>query len=1028
MSLPRLAVARPVSSFMILLSVVVIGAISATRLPLAFLPMLDIPFVGVIVPYPSSNPTQVERTIARPLEEVFATLPDVKRLRSRSSADACEIYVEFDWGLDLDVIRMLVREKLDQARPALPRDIGEIQVYSFNTNDIPIIQGRISASGVDLSQNFDLLETRVANRLRRVPGVARVMLGGVEPRQIYVDLRIDKVKEHRVELGPLVQRLRGANATVALGPVDQDGRRYAARAVGALASVEEIRLLAIDDQGLRLGDIADLRYEEPPVEYGRHLNLEQAIALDVFKESTANTVQVAEAVQKVIREEVGSDPLLKGINLFVWEDQAREIRSGIEGLRSAGLQGAVLALVVLYFFLRRLDSTLIVSAAIPLSLLATTAVMYAAGRNLNVLSMMGLMLGVGMLVDNAIVVLESIDRRHRVEPDTRKAALTGGQEVALAITCSTLTSVIVFLPLIVGVKNEITIMLGEAGFTISVALLASLLVSLLLIPLLSARLLKARTAVEPGSLKWLEERYARVLGWTFRHKAWTFGIVLASLAFGFLPFMLGMLETSTFSGGINRRLRIDYEFADFTYKSEVERKVRTVEEFLTKNRERFLVKDLYSFFGDNEASTVIVLSKEDLPDPVLKDLRQRIRKELPVMPGAKAFFREEAEEGGSTTYFAVKLYGNDADALTGWSDKAAQALETVEGVADVSNAEAQGRREVQARLDSDRARRLGLTPQDMADSFNFALGGLRLARFNAGEREVEVNVSLALEDRENLEDLKHLVVATRDGRTIELGEVADFDVVPRAIAIERENRKVRIAVRAAFEGKKFGPVREQIKQKMDALGLPPGMSWSFNDRLQDQDEQGQQMALNYLLALALVYIVMASLFESLAQPFAILFSIPFSLAGATWLLAATGTPFNLMANMGVLILMGVVVNNGIVLLDRINHYRRRGHGREESTILAGRDRLRPILMTALTTVLGLLPLALGNTGMGGWAYYYPLARTVMGGLISSTVLTLIVLPYINYGVESASAWTSRLWAASRPAAAPRGAEAAAEGG
>lgn len=200
------------------------------------------------------------------------------------------------------------------------------------------------------------------------------------------------------------------------------------------------------------------------------------------------------------------------------------------------------------------------------------------------------------------------------------------------------------------------------------------------------------------------------------------------------------------------------------------------------------------------------------------------------------------------------------------------------------------------------------------------------------------------------------------------------------------------------------------------------MTWSFNDRLQEQDEQGQQMALNYLLALALVYIVMASLFESLAQPFAILFSIPFSLTGATWLLAATGTPFNLMANMGVLILMGVVVNNGIVLLDRINHYRREGHGREEATVLAGRDRLRPILMTALTTVLGLLPLALGNTGMGGWAYYYPLARTVMGGLISSTVLTLIVLPYINYGVESASAWASRLWAASRPAPAPAAAE------
>jgi HAE1 family hydrophobic/amphiphilic exporter-1 len=448
----------------------------------------------------------------------------------------------------------------------------------------------------------------------------------------------------------------------------------------------------------------------------------------------------------------------------------------------------------------------------------------------------------------------------------------------------------------------------------------------------------------------------------------------------------------------------------------VEEKVRVVEEFLHANRQKYYVQDLYSFFGDNEAMTVIVLTQEDLADDMLKDLRQRIRKELPPLPGARAYFREEAEEGGSTTYFAVKLYGNDLDALNQWSDKVARQLEAVEGVADVVTPRAKGRREVQVRLDSDRARRQGLAPQDMADAFAFGLGGLRLARFNAGEREVEVNVSLALEDRENLDDLRRLVVSTRPGRPVELGEVADFSIVPRAMAIERENRKIRVAVRAVFEGKNFGPTRDAIEKKMDALGLPAGITWSFNDRLQEEDEQGAQMALNYLLALALVYIVMASLFESLAQPFAILFSIPFSLVGATWLLAATGTPFNLMANMGVLILMGIVVNNGIVLLDRVNHYRRLGHGREEATLLAGRDRLRPILMTAMTTVLGLLPLALGNAGLGGWAYYYPLARTVMGGLISSTVLTLVVLPYINHGVESAAAWASHLWSSSTPAA------------
>ena len=297
-----------------------------------------------------------------------------------------------------------------------------------------------------------------------------------------------------------------------------------------------------------------------------------------------------------------------------------------------------------------------------------------------------------------------------------------------------------------------------------------------------------------------------------------------------------------------------------------------------------------------------MLAKEDLPDAVLKELRQKIRKAMPPIGGARVYFREEAEEGGSTTYFSVRLFGNDVEGLNQWSEVVARKLQAIEGVEDVVTSARRARREVQARLDPDRARRLGLAPQDMADVFAFTLGGLRLPRYNAGEREVEMNVSLALEDRENLADLKQLVVQTPGGLPVQLGDIADFQVVPRAQTIERENRKIKVQVNAAFEGKNFGPTREKIAETMNALGLPPGITWSWNQRLQEQDEQGATMGLNFLLALALVYVLMASLFESLVQPFAILFSIPFSLVGATWFLTLTGTPFNLMANMGTLIL------------------------------------------------------------------------------------------------------------------------------
>lgn len=1012
MSLPRLAVTRPITTLMLLVTVLVVGGLSVIRLPLEFYPKLSIPFVAVVVPYPNSNPTQVEKTVARPLEEVLATLPNVKKLRSTSDADQCQIQLEFDWGLDLDVLRVLVREKVDQVEARLPPDIGDIQIYSFNTSDIPVIQSRISAPGVDLSRNYELLETRVVNRIRRVPGVARVTLDGVEPREVFIDLRLNKIKAHRVDLAGLIHRLQSVNTTLALGRLSENGRRYSARAVGALTSLDEIRSLAVDDRGLRLGDIADVRFEEPPVDHGRHLDREKAVALEVFKESTANTVSTVEAVKKVITEEIGKDPLLKGIHLFIWEDQAREIRSGIEGLRDSGLMGGALAVLILYFFLRRWDSTLIVSASVPISLLATTAVMYFAGRNLNVLSMMGLMLGVGMLVDNAIVVLEAIDRRHRDEPDTRRSAIQGASEVAVAITASTLTSVIVFLPLVLGGKDDITIFLGEAGFAISISLLASLVVSLLMIPLMAGRLLRRQRTREPRVVGWLENRYVGVLGWTFRHKAWTFVIVTFFLVAGFLPFSLGLLETSTFSGSINRRLFMSYDFSDFAYQSDAQRAVDRIEDFLYAHKKEFLVRDVYSYYAENLAQTTIVLTQEDMNDAEIKALRKRIRDALPEIPGVKAYFRDEGDEGGSTTYFAVKLFGNDLDALEHWSEVTARKLETVDGVEDVLATARNARREVEAHLDPDRARKLGLDPRDMADIFSFTLGGIRLPRLNTGEREAPINLALARPDRENLGDLRQLTFGSAEGRPIQLGEVADFRIVPRAPTIERENRQIRVAIRAAFEGKNFGPTRAKITTLMNSLGLPPGITWSWNDRIQEQGEQGQQLALDFLLALCLVYVLMSSLFESLTQPFSILFAIPFSLVGATWFLALTGTPFNLMANMGVLILMGIVVNNGIVLLDRVNHYRAQGLDREEAALRAGRDRLRPILMTASTTILGLLPLALGSTGVGGWAYYYPLARTVMGGLASSTFLTLVVLPYVNIGVEKGADWARRVWVGS----------------
>ncbi len=1011
MSLPSLSVTRPVTTLMGLLSILVVGGIAFARLPLAFLPTLDAPFIGIEIPYPNSNPTQVEKEIAKPVEEILSTLQGVKKLRSTSTADGAEFEMEFTWGNDLDIVRMQVSEKMDQVKPTLPAGIGDIVIFSFNTNDIPVVQARIAAEGVDLSRNYELLESRVANRIRRVPGVARVDLEGVLPREISIDLVLDKVRAHGVDVGNLIERLRGATASVVLGQVSQSGLRYSARVVGAFDSLEALGGLPVNDRGLKLSDVAEITYEEPPIGIGRHLDGQYAVGVTVFKESTANTVEVVRAVHRTIKEDIDRDPLLKGVKLFVFDDQAKEITQGIDGLTSSGIVGSLLAVGILYLFLRRVDSTLIVSFCIPFSVIAACGLLYFLGMTLNMLSMMGLMLGVGMLVDNSIVVLESIDRRHRIEPDTKRASLLGARDVTMAVTSSTLTTVIVFLPIIVGSGTELTTWLGEVGVTISIALGCSLFASLTLIPLMAGTLLRGQKTASPGWVLWLEDRYVGVLGWTLRHKVWTTVLLLAGLGVGLVPLLTGMVEKAMFAAAVNRRLFLRYEFSDFVYKSDAERAVEQVERYLSANRDRFLIDSIYSFYTENEAGTVLVLKREDLGDQEVKELRKTIREGIPAVPGARIFFFEDAEQGGSSTYFAVKFYGQDGGVLQGVAEEAERRLATVAGVIDVSTSLARGRREIQVSIDRDKARKHGLTAEDVSQIFAFTLGGLRLQRFNAGDREVETWLDLRREDRENLDDLKKLQIGSRDGRAVHLSDIAGFQIVRRAQEITRENRKVRVAVNATYEGKEWPKAREQIEGLVDSLEMPAGYSWSWDDRIIEQGQEDAQMGINFLLALILVYIVMASLFESLAQPFAILLSIPFALPGAAWLLAATRTPFNLMAQIGLLMLMGIVVNNGIVLLDHLNQLRAAGMPRDAAILQAGRDRLRAILMTAGTTVMGLLPMAIGGSKVGG-IYYFPLARTIMGGLISSTILTLVVLPNINLGIEAVASWLKRVWAAS----------------
>jgi HAE1 family hydrophobic/amphiphilic exporter-1 len=1000
-------VERPVGALMLLVSILLVGGIAVTRIPLAFLPEVDVPIIAIEIPYPNSSPQQVQEEIVEPVEEALATLSGIKKLRATSEADGASLLLEFEWGQELDVVRMQVAEKLDLVKPKLPERARTVFVHSFNTADIPVVEARISAKGVDLSESYPLLERRVLDPLRRVSGVARVEINGVEPRQVFVDLVHDRIKEHRIDVGDLVKRLKAASAQEVLGRVDDGGRRFAVRGLGSFESLEELEAMPIGVGDLRLRDVAEVSYEEPPIAFGRHLGREYAVGLSVYKESTANTVAVVDEVMRVVDEEIGTDPALEGVEVFVWENQAEHIRAGIEGLQRSGIIGALMAILCLYLFLRRFASTLIVALSIPFSVVAACGALYFMGKTLNLLSMMGLMLGVGMLVDNAIVVLESIDRTRRDEPDPRRAALLGARGVTTAVVAATATTLIVFLPLVVGGTTELTVWLREVGITISLALGCSLLSSLTLIPLMASHMKRRRADAERRT-GWLENTYAAVLAAILRRRKLAgLGLVLV-LAAGAAPMAAGLLPMEPFSAHVNTRLGLGYEFKDFRYKSQAEDVVDIVEAHLYAHADEFEVDEVYSYFAENTAGTVVLLRRDDLDDDDVKALRARIRDSLPAIPGVQVRFDEDAQSGGDSTYFSVQLYGRDGEVLRRLSEEAAAAIEGIDGMRDVSTSLQHGRDEIQVAIDRERALRRDVTPQDAAEAFAFTLGGQPLPRFRDGEREVDTSLALRIEDRASLADLQGIAFPVEQGQPVRLGDIAGFEIVHRPRELVRENRQGNAWVRATFEGEDWEAAREVVEQRMNALELPMGYVWSWDARTLESDTQAREMGINFLLALALVYLVLASLFESVTQPIAIVLSIFFAIPGAAWLLVATGTPMNLMAQIGLLILMGVVVNNGVVLLDRVNQLRARGIARDEAFVQAGRDRLRPILMTMSTTVLGLVPLALGGSAVGG-LFYFPLARTVIGGLVSAAVLTLLGLPLLTLLVEWLASAARRLW-------------------
>ncbi len=1018
------ALRRPVTTVVVFVALALIGIIASRLLPLEKFPDIEFPGIFIQVPYPGSTPEEVEQLITRPIEEALATLSGVEQLFSSSREGQAEIFLQFGWDQSMGAKGIEARAKIDGIRHLLPDDVRRIFVFTGSLADQPVLQLRISSER-DLSDSYDMLDRLLKRRLERIDGVSQVDLYGVDPREIRILMQPDLLVAHGVDIAAVRDLLVSSNFAVSAGNITAGGQRFNVRPTGEFRSVEEIRDLMINSDGLRLRDVADVALRTPERNYGRHLDRKYAIGVSVNKTTGSNLVDVSDRVIAEI-EKIGKLPQMRGINIFALDNQGDSVRESLSDLLKAGALGGLLAILVLYLFLRQVTTTLIVTASVPFSLMITLGALYFAGLSLNILSMMGLMLAVGMLVDNAVVITESIFRHRGEDPDNPAAAtIRGVNEVGLAVIAGTATTIIVFAPIIFGAQVDITIFLTHVAITIIVALLASLLIAQTLVPMLAARVAVPPRPEAGAWISRLTDKYVASLNWILNHKWWSaFGIFLICVI-GVLPMALQLVKFDMFPQDVGRRLFMPYHVEGQHSLEQVQSTVDTIEEYLYSRQEEFNIRSIYSYYDQGRAESTILLTDEEGATLSTKEIIELIEAGLPAIAIGKPSFQFDHQGGAEG--FTLQISGDSTEILNQIGIDVARALATVEGLKDVrSDAEA-GDKEVRVYIDRTRAAAAGLTADDIAQSVSIAMRGENLREFRGESGEIEVRVAFRDDDKQSVEQLADLPLYTPDRRKITLGSVATMRINNSPDTIRRTDRQTAVILSANLEEDvSVDDVRPRVNSLMEQIELPPGYTWKEGRGFERRDETADMMVMNIVLGVACIFLVMAALFESLLLPFSIILgSIVFSIFGVFLFFAATGTTFSFMAMIGIMILIGVVVNNGIVLVDHVNNLRQRGMQRDLAIVTAGRDRLRPILMTVATTIVGLAPLAMGTTQVGGdGPPYYPMARAIIGGLAFSTVVSLLVVPALYVYFDSLAAWGRKVMRTARETREPRPASAA----
>lgn len=1004
----KLCIRKPVTTIMVTLMVFIAGIVSYFNLDQALMPDMDLPIAVVMTTYVGASPEEIEELISKPMEESLGSIANVDTVTSYSSTNSSMVLLQFVDGTDIDMAAVDMRDKIDQMKSTLPDAAGDPMVIKMDINAMPITIG-VKAENMDLESLNDLLEDNVVNRLERIEGVASVSLSGGITNEVRITVDPVKLAGYGLTTSTLSGLLAAENMNLPSGDLTQGNTTVAVRTIGEFTSVQEINNLPIPTSTgavIHLSDVARVEQVEADRDSFTYINGEKGILLSVDKQSTANLVKVSQSLKDEIAKLQRDYPELE---IDMLSDTSDYIEMSLSNITETALLAAVIAFFVLLLFLKNAVTAGIIAVSIPTSIMATFALMHVTDINMNMISMGGVAIGIGMLVDNSVVVLDSIYQYYERGYTAAESAEIGAKEVSMAIIASTLTTVAVFLPMAL-IGGTTGAMMKNLSFTIMYALIASVVVALTFVPMACALLLKRETKTFvwknlkflsfldrwEGAIDTLSRKYEKLLKWALRHRKKTvltvllvFILSLCSIPLAGMDFMASMDEgVATIS-------------VDLPNGTDLDTTEETTLEVLYRLQDIPEADVVYANVGSgmlssgtNSASITMNLVDAKDRKRSTEEVCDDIEKLLADIPGADITVSSSDSAMGSlaSADVTMNVYGYDAATLVDVEDELIDKLSQVDGLSDVEGSTGDTVPEAKVTIDRAKASQYGITTASVAGALSTAISGSTATQYKLDGTEIDVVIRYDTNSVNYLTDLNNLTVTSAYGTQVPLSDVATVTMDESATTIMRENQKNYITISANADNMSTSEAQKLVEKAMADIELPDGCTYQFSGMMEKMNDTFRSLEIAMVVAVLLVYMIMASQFESLRYPFIVMFSMPLAITGAILGLLITGNTITMPAMMGFVMLIGMVVNNGIVLVDYTNQLMDRGMNCYDALTSAGPRRLRPILMTTLTTVLGMVPMALATSE--GSEMMQALAIAVIFGLTLSTVVTLIFIPVL----------------------------------